>query len=51
MKCWWRPDVKCRKCGNTGHIERICKSQQHEGAKASIDQYDDDQLFVATCFA
>ena len=26
MKCWWRPDVKCRKCGKIGHIEHICKS-------------------------
>nr|GLL34235.1 Retrovirus-related Pol polyprotein from transposon TNT 1-94 [Ipomoea trifida] len=25
-KCWWRPDVKCRKCGKTGHMERICDS-------------------------
>nr|GMC71630.1 Retrovirus-related Pol polyprotein from transposon RE1 [Ipomoea batatas] len=50
-KCWWRPDVKCRKCGKTGHMERICKSQQHEEAKASTEQNDDDQLFVATCFA
>ena len=20
-KCWWRPDVKCRNCGNMGHVE------------------------------
>ncbi|XP_016731567.1 uncharacterized protein [Gossypium hirsutum] len=29
-KCWWRLDVKCRKCGNIGRREWICKSQQHE---------------------
>nr|GLL49636.1 hypothetical protein VITISV_023429 [Ipomoea trifida]GMD97851.1 Retrovirus-related Pol polyprotein from transposon RE1 [Ipomoea batatas] len=32
-------------------MEHICKSQQHEEAKASTEQYDDDQLSVATCFA
>ncbi|RVW75056.1 hypothetical protein CK203_056036 [Vitis vinifera] len=25
QKCWWRPDVKCNKCGKQGHVERICK--------------------------
>lgn len=49
-KCWWRPDVKCRKCGQIGHMERICKSQQHEEAKASTEQHQEEQLFVATCF-
>ncbi|RVW90803.1 hypothetical protein CK203_028478 [Vitis vinifera] len=28
QKCWWRPDVKCNKCGKQGHVERICKNQQ-----------------------
>ncbi|XP_052198262.1 uncharacterized protein LOC127805549 [Diospyros lotus] len=27
-KCWWRPDVKCNKCGQLGHITIVCKSQQ-----------------------
>ncbi|RVW86335.1 hypothetical protein CK203_035518 [Vitis vinifera] len=27
QKCWWRPDVKCNKCGKQGHVERICKNQ------------------------
>jgi hypothetical protein len=30
IKCWWRPDFTCRKCGKIGHVERICRSQQHE---------------------
>jgi hypothetical protein len=30
IKCWWRPDIKCRKCGQIGHVERICRTQQHE---------------------
>ncbi|TYI22699.1 hypothetical protein ES332_A06G120700v1 [Gossypium tomentosum] len=50
-KCWWRPDVKCRKCGSIGHIERVCKPQQHKEAKASIDQQEDEFLFMATCFS
>ncbi|RVW91832.1 Copia protein [Vitis vinifera] len=49
-KCWWRPDVKCRKCGQIGHMERICKSQQHEETKASTEQHQEEQLFGATCF-
>ena len=23
QKCWWRPNVKCNKCGKQGHVERI----------------------------
>ncbi|KAH0757857.1 hypothetical protein KY290_021350 [Solanum tuberosum] len=23
QKCWWRPDVKCNKCGQLGHVERV----------------------------
>ena len=30
-RCWWRPDVRCHKCGQLGHVERICKSQQQQG--------------------
>ena len=29
-KCWWRPDIKCHKCGQLGHVERICKTQQQQ---------------------
>ncbi|KAK2408903.1 THUMP domain-containing protein [Trifolium repens] len=48
-RCWWRPDVKCRKCGNMGHIEKICRSKSEE-AKISTEQQE-EELFVATCFA
>ena len=43
-RCWWRPDVKCRKCGQMGHMEKICKSRNEE-AKAVIDQHQEDELF------
>ena len=23
IRCWWRSDVKCRKCGNMGHVESM----------------------------
>ena len=32
-------------------MERVFKSQQHEDVKASIEQHEKEQLFVATCFA
>jgi predicted aspartyl protease len=50
-RCWWRPDVKCHKCGQLGHVERICKAQHQGEAKAVEDQTLEEQLFVASCFA
>ncbi|KAL6333170.1 hypothetical protein AAG906_028353 [Vitis piasezkii] len=52
QKCWWRPDVKCNKCGRQGHIERICRTQQQQGeTNVAAEQYQEEQLFSATCFA
>ncbi|GMP99422.1 hypothetical protein CsSME_00046893 [Camellia sinensis var. sinensis] len=35
----WNPDARCHKCGQLGHMERICKTQQQQGeAKAAEDQ-------------
>ena len=52
IKCWWRLDIKCRKCGQIGHVERICKSQQHEEkANPVAQQPEEEQLFVASCFS
>ncbi|XP_025984111.1 uncharacterized protein LOC114408300 [Glycine soja] len=48
-KCWWRPYIKCRKCGKLGHVKQICKSL--EEARVSMEQQEEEQLFVATCFA
>ncbi|WKA09042.1 hypothetical protein VitviT2T_026720 [Vitis vinifera] len=51
-RCWWRPDVRCHKCGQLGHVERICKSQQQQGeVKATVEELPDEQLFVVSCFA
>ena len=51
-RCWWRPDVKCHKCDQLGHVERICKAQHQGEAKAAEDQtLEEEQLFVASCFA
>ena len=49
-KCWWKPNVKCKKCGKIGHVEQIYKLNQHEEVKASTEQHQKEQLFVATCF-
>ena len=51
QKCWWRPDVKCNKCGKQGHVKRICKNQQQKETSATIDYCQEEQLFAATCFA
>ncbi|XP_074379364.1 retrovirus-related Pol polyprotein from transposon TNT 1-94 isoform X2 [Apium graveolens] len=50
-RCWWRPDVKCHKCGQLGHMEKICKSQQVEAKTAENQYQDEEQLFVASCFS
>jgi hypothetical protein len=51
--CWWRPDIKCRKCNQLGHMEKICKSKTNlqENEAQVADQQQEEQLFVATCFA
>lgn len=50
--CWWRPDAKCLKCGQQGHMEKVCKSHQQQGeVKVAEDQQEEEQLFAATCFA
>ncbi len=44
-KCWWRPDIKCRKCGNMGHMEKVCKSKEsRETAKGAYVE-DEEILF------
>ncbi|CAL5423196.1 unnamed protein product [Camellia sinensis] len=51
-KCWWRPDIKCRKCNQLGHIEKVCRSkQQQEGEAKMVDQQEEEHLFVASCYA
>ncbi|KAA8528643.1 hypothetical protein F0562_035998 [Nyssa sinensis] len=51
-KCWWRPDIKCRKCNQLGHIEKVCRSkQQQEGETNMVDQQKEEHLFVALCYA
>ena len=44
--------MKCHKCGQLRHVERICKTQLQQGeAKAAEDQPMEEHLFVASCFA
>jgi hypothetical protein len=52
IKCWWIPDIKCKKYGQIGHVERICRSQQHEEKVNPVAQQpEEEQLFVASCFS
>ena len=52
-KCWRRPDAKCSKCNQLGHEAVICKvkGQVKEVNAQVIDQEEEDQLFVVTCFS
>ncbi|WVY90881.1 hypothetical protein V8G54_036395 [Vigna mungo] len=46
-----KPDATCHKCGQLGHMEKICKSHQQQGKdKVAEDQPQQEQLFVVTCF-
>jgi len=53
--CWWRPDVKCHKCGQLGHVEKVCKSKDSEEDvqivenKSDEDKSEEDLLFTTSC--
>jgi len=50
--CWFRPDVKCRSCNQTGHMEKVYKNKQQGTQQAQVvDQQQEEKLFVATYFA
>jgi hypothetical protein len=51
-KCWWSPNARCFKCGQLGHMEKICKTQQQQTeAKVADDQHQEEHLFVVSCLA
>ncbi|XP_047258281.1 uncharacterized protein LOC124890495 isoform X1 [Capsicum annuum] len=52
-RCWKRLDVKCSKCNHFGHEAVICKNkfENHEAGAGVVNEEEEDQLFVATCFS
>ncbi|KAJ6416963.1 hypothetical protein OIU84_002780 [Salix udensis] len=53
FKCWKRPDARSSKCNQLGHEAIICrfKNQKQEEDAQIMNQDDEDQMFVATCFS
>ncbi|OMO69325.1 Integrase, catalytic core [Corchorus capsularis] len=53
--CWYSPDAHCKICNQLGHVDKVCKNkgnQQNQHAQVAENQREDeDQLFVATCYA
>jgi len=53
--CWWRPDVKCHKRGQLGHVEKVCKSKdslkdvQIVENKSDEDKSEEDLLLTTSC--
>ncbi|KAJ8616575.1 hypothetical protein MRB53_035947 [Persea americana] len=35
-RCWWRPDIKCHKCGQLGHVERVKRDKLDKKAEPGI---------------
>ena len=40
-RCWWRQDLKCIKCSDIQHVERICKSKPQEEKVTAEEQQDE----------
>jgi len=53
FKCWKRPDARCNKCNQLGHEVVISKTKplKQEANAQVVDQGDEDQMFVVTCFS
>ncbi|XP_015078294.1 uncharacterized protein LOC107022100 [Solanum pennellii] len=53
FKCWRRPEAKCTKCNQFGYESIIFKNktQQHDEDARVVNEQEEDQLFVASCFS
>ena len=42
--CWWRPNVKCHKCSQLGHVEKVCKSQDSQEDVQIVEDKSEEEL-------
>ncbi|PNX88919.1 T-complex protein 1 subunit delta, partial [Trifolium pratense] len=53
FKCWSRPNFRCNKCNQQGHIAKFCKTEVQPRVEAQVaDQNEEeDYLFATTCLS